>query len=192
MSIFSSEKEFEDQLYAYIVKHQHNPISGRRVESILRQPNLGWSGIPDLITLEVCPDGNQFIHVMELKNTEFHRNHIFQVAKYMSVVSAAINWHSTFYGQAEVISPKVIPCMFPGAELEGSILVTGQESFEGEQVGLDGVLHLCNVTVYSLVIRDLQLEFIPLLGGKPCSGAAEAIQPALTALSCPLEEAGHA
>lgn len=192
MGIFSSEAEFEDNLYDYMVKHQRNPMNGRRVLSIIRQPNLGANGIPDLITIELDSAGKRFINVIELKNTEFHCRHIFQVAKYMSLVNASTNWQAT-YGDTIDVNPdssSPIREMFPGAIVQGSIVVTGQESVPDDSIEVEGALFLCDITVYSLVIQELSLSFIHLMDGTPCPGAAEFYQSIIASLADPIGDLG--
>ena len=179
--MFESERELETRLYNYMINKKINPMNGNSILSVVRQLNLGESGIPDLITHERDNQNRHFINVIELKNTKFHHSNISQVTAYMSTIMGAIKFQEVFSVPENQIHifPQAEMDMFPGAKIIGSILVVGQAELDCHLHGLNGLLHLSNVTVYSLVIEDFELNFVGLADGMPCIGASENLQRSL-------------
>jgi hypothetical protein len=192
MSIFKTEKDLEDILYQHMVDHEVNPMNGRRLLSVIRQPRFDEYGIPDLITYEADKTGRRFINVIELKNTPFHTAHIHQVSGYMALVKASVKYAETFGVDSDSSATKNLKSgildMYPGSVVQGSILVVGQDDLSSQNKSITGTLFLCGISVYSLAIKNLSLEFKLLSDGKPCPILSDAAQPELTALSCGLEQ----
>lgn len=195
MSLFNSEKHMEDSIAKYIADRQVNPINGREVISMIRQPRLGELGIADLITLEVDHKGNDYIHVIELKNVPFHSDHIFQISRYLMAVKAGANFGQFFNysldGFKEMVAhdvTKAVFQMFPNCTVEGSLVV--DDNRDSLPHDLTGVLELCNTSIYRVELINLAIEFTPIAEKGMCYSEAESIQSSLSGLAEPIKNPG--
>lgn len=184
---FRTEKDLEDQICQYFLEKKINPINNRKVISFLRQPKLEGCGIPDLITYELDSDGNEFINVIELKNTGFKYCHLSQLSSYLSFVKSSVKLGEFFsvvnQDQLTNIFPEAIFDIFPNAKIEGSLVIVGEDqNFCPYEMGIDGLLYLTGITIHSIFIQNLKLVILPYSCG-PCPSLLAAGQLALTALA---------
>lgn len=184
---FRTEKDLEDQICQFFLEKQINPINNRKVISFLRQPKLEGCGIPDLINYELDSDNNEFINVIELKNTGFKLCHLNQLSSYLALVRSSIKLGEFFSAENQEhltsMFPEAIFDMFPNAKIEGSLVVVGEDqNFCPYEMGIDGLLYLTGITIHSIFIENLKLVILPY-SCEPCPGLLASAQFALTSLA---------
>lgn len=123
MAFFKTEKEFEDQIYSYILAHKVNPINGRPVMGVCRQPALGNYGVADLITLEKHGE-KDVINVIELKNVPFQAGMIFQISRYLAAVRMASNYEKLNCKLLNFEAADEILKIYEKADVVGSLVCT--------------------------------------------------------------------
>lgn len=155
MAIFRTEKEFEEQIYDYILAHKCNPLNGRPVVGVCRQPSLGNYGIADLITLEKHGD-KDVINVIELKNVPFQAGMVFQIARYIAAVKMGSNYEKLNARLFGFDVPEEIVKMYENADVIGSLVCT--ECDELTQ-GVSVVFNMLSITVYSSCMEILSVIF---------------------------------
>lgn len=186
MSFFKTEKEFEDQIYSYILAHGVNPINGRTVVGVCKQPSLGSYGIADLITMEIHGD-KSVINVIELKNVPFQAGMIFQIGRYLAAVKMASNYESLKIKPIDFESFDQPLKMYEESEVIGSLVCT--ECHEITH-GVSLVCSMMSVSVFSSSMEMLSICFEQLTTKKDYdTSQIMAIQSSISALSNPLSDA---
>lgn len=178
MSLFNSEKHFEDAVYECIKNTRKNPLNGRLVRSVIRQPNFKDNGIADLLLLEVDEQGNDAIHIIELKNTGFSTGHIFQVGKYISAVRAAVDVKRYF----EWTDPHI--ALWPESSVIASLVVVNDDWNAITECGVQMILSLCGISVYNATFQNLSVHFeLMTSDGAPCSSLIPSFQSTISELA---------
>lgn len=184
MPIFRTEKEFEDQVYDYIIAYRCNPINGRPVIGVCRQPSLGSYGIADMITLEKHGD-RDVVNVIELKNVPFQSGMIFQVSRYLVAVRMACNYEklNSKFLNLELNSDCLK--MYEQSEVIGSLVCTDCADITQ---GISAAFNMLNITVYSSCLDLLSIAFEQMnLDSDYDPSQIPAIQSSISALSNPIE-----
>lgn len=185
MAIFKTEKEFEEQIYDYILCNKCNPINGRPVVSVCRQPSLGIYGIADLITLEKHGD-KDVINVIELKNVPFQAGMIFQVARYLAAVKMGSNYeklNAQLFGFDVFENPIK---MYENADVIGSLVCTDCDEITQ---GVSVVFNMLSVNAYSSRMERLSVEFeLMTFNSDYEASQIPAIQSSISALANSLDE----
>jgi hypothetical protein len=154
MSFFKTEKEFEDQFFAYVVAHKLNPVNHREVVGAMRQVNLGYYGVADVVLIE--NHGSKTVYnVVELKNVPFASGMIFQVCRYMEAVKLGVNYNLVKNFKLDFFdSPvEVMDC---DAKVIGSLVCPGNADLTKNMVSAFNAL---SIDVYSVNMELLSLVF---------------------------------
>lgn len=185
MAIFRTEKEFEDQIYDYILTNRCNPINGRQVVGVCKQPSLGTYGIADLITLEKHGD-KDVINVIELKNVPFQAGMVFQVGRYLAAVRMGCNYeklNAKLFGFDE---PENVLKIYENADVIGSLVCTDCDEVTQ---GVSLVFNMLSITVYSSSMECLSVTFDKMTSDSEYEASQiPAIQSSISALSNSLDD----
>lgn len=155
MSIFKTEKELEDQIYSYILTNKSNPINGREVLGVCKQPSLGGYGVADLITLEKH-GAKEVINVIELKNVPFQASMIFQIGRYLAGVKLASNYEKLNSSSLNFDACGQITKMYENAEVIGSLVCSECGVITP---GMAAVFSMLSVSVFSTSMSMLSVDF---------------------------------
>jgi hypothetical protein len=186
MSFFKTEKEFEHQIYNYILAHRFNPINGRPVVGICKQPSLGCYGIADLITLEKHGE-KDVLNVIELKNVPFQAGMIFQVGRYLAAVKMASNYKKLNCNIFNFEDDREILKMYENAEVIGSLVCTECDDITQ---GVSLVCSMLSVSVFSSSMELLSICFEQMTSASDYDlSQIQAIQSSISALSNPIDDA---
>lgn len=186
MSFFKTEKEFEEQIYNYILAHRFNPINGRPVSGICKQPSLGCYGIADLITLEKHGD-KDVVNVIELKNVPFQAGMLFQVGRYLAAVRMASNYEKLNCNIFNFGDDREILKMYENAEVIGSLVCTECDDITQ---GVSLVCSMLSVSVFASSMDLLSICFEQMTSASDYDlSQIEAIQSSISALSNPIDDA---
>ena len=161
MSFFKTEKEFEDQIYNYILSNRYNPINQREVLGVCRQPSLGGYGVADLITLEKHGE-REVINVIELKNVPFQAGMIFQVGRYLAAVRMACNYEKLNSNILNFEASGEVKKIFENADVIGSLVCTECRDITH---GVSSVCSMLSISVFSSSMEMLSVSFEQMTSG---------------------------
>lgn len=185
MSFFKTEKDFEEQIYDYILANKCNPINGREVIGICRQPSLGSYGIADLITFEKHGE-RDVINVIELKNVPFQAGMVFQVGRYLAAVKMGCNYEKLNSITLNLSARNEVLKMYENAEVIGSLVCTDCEEVTQ---GIEMVFNMLSVRVYSSSMDMLSICFDPMTSDLNYDiNQIPSIQSSISALASPIDD----